>query len=146
LIPDYAMSAGTVLALSGDAIHMDYYSVLGPIDPQVRRGNSGGFVSALGYLEQYNRLIEKSKQAALTDAEINYLCDKFDPGELYEYEQARELSIDLLKKWLVDYKFKNWTTTAGRKLPVTREIKEERATLIASLLNDTRRWHSEAIR
>ena len=36
IVPNYAMSAGTVLVMSGDAIWMDYYSVLGPIDPQVR--------------------------------------------------------------------------------------------------------------
>ncbi|MEA2554572.1 MAG: hypothetical protein QOJ65_2748, partial [Fimbriimonadaceae bacterium] len=33
VVPSYAMSAGTVLAMSGDAIHMDYYATLGPIDP-----------------------------------------------------------------------------------------------------------------
>jgi membrane-bound ClpP family serine protease len=38
VIPDHAMSAGSVLVMSGDAIHMDYYSVLGPID---RRGQTG---------------------------------------------------------------------------------------------------------
>jgi ClpP class serine protease len=47
VIPDHAMSAGTVLALSGDAIHMDYYSVLGPIDPQVQKAGSRGFLPAL---------------------------------------------------------------------------------------------------
>ena len=36
LIPSHAMSAGTILAMSGDAIHMDYYSVLGPIDLKSR--------------------------------------------------------------------------------------------------------------
>jgi len=34
IIPNFAFSAGTVLALSGDEIYMDYYSVLGHIDPQ----------------------------------------------------------------------------------------------------------------
>ena len=33
IVPNYAYSAGTVLVMSGDAIHMDYYSCLGPIDP-----------------------------------------------------------------------------------------------------------------
>jgi len=37
IIPNFAMSAGTVLALSGDNIFMDYYSILGPIDPQSSR-------------------------------------------------------------------------------------------------------------
>ena len=36
VVPTYAMSAGTVLAMSGDAIQMDYASTLGPVDPQVR--------------------------------------------------------------------------------------------------------------
>lgn len=34
IVPSHAYSAGTVLVLSGDKIYMDYYSVLGPIDPQ----------------------------------------------------------------------------------------------------------------
>src|SRR5271168_4642681 len=33
IVPNYAFSAGTVLVMSGDAIYMDYYSRLGPIDP-----------------------------------------------------------------------------------------------------------------
>jgi ClpP class serine protease len=35
VVPNYAYSAGTVFVMSGDAIHMDYYSRLGPIDPQL---------------------------------------------------------------------------------------------------------------
>lgn len=35
IVPDYAYSAGTIFCMSGDNIYMDYYSVLGPIDPQV---------------------------------------------------------------------------------------------------------------
>ena len=49
VIPNYAYSAGTVLALSGDEIYMDYYSVLGPIDPQFRTEN-GNQVPGMGYL------------------------------------------------------------------------------------------------
>jgi ClpP class serine protease len=40
IVPSHAMSAGTVLALSADAIYMDYFSILGPIDPQVKKGSS----------------------------------------------------------------------------------------------------------
>lgn len=61
IIPNYAYSAGTVLAMSGDAIHMDYYSRLGPIDPQVD-AKSGNKVPALGYLERYSDLIEKAQK------------------------------------------------------------------------------------
>ena len=101
IIPNYAMSAGTILVMSGDAIHMDYYSVLGPIDPQVLRPGGGAWIPALGYLVQYERLIKKSRKGKLSPAEISFLVTKFDPAELYRYEQERELSISLLEKWLV---------------------------------------------
>jgi ClpP class serine protease len=51
LIPDYAYSAGTILCLSGDNIFMNYNSVLGPIDPQVR-SKDGHWVATLGYLDK----------------------------------------------------------------------------------------------
>ena len=35
IVPDRAMSAGTIFALSADRIMMDYFSCLGPIDPQI---------------------------------------------------------------------------------------------------------------
>lgn len=142
VVPNYAMSAGTVLVMSGDAIHMDYASILGPIDPQVSKGD--GLVPALGYLEQYRRLIEKSEKKQLTTAEATYLIQNFDPAELYRYEQERELSIALLKEWLVQYKFKDWAKTQGRKKTVTKKMKTDRARMIAQKLNKTDHWHSHS--
>lgn len=142
VIPDYAYSAGTVLAMSGDAIYMDYYSLLGPIDPQTLKGDQ--LLPALGYVERYNDLIEKSKEEALTDGEVAVLIGAFDQAELYRYEQARELSISLLREWLVNYKFKNWNKTESRGLDVTPAKKKTRARTIAKALSNTRRWHSHA--
>ena len=146
-IPSFAMSAGTVLAMSGNSIHMDYFSVLGPIDPQVRRSSSENYVPALGYLEKYDEFIEKSSRGELTQAEVMFFLQKFDPAELHTFEQARSLSEELLKRWLVRYKFSNWTVTQTTNIPVTDEMKEERAAEIASKLNDVKRWktHSRAL-
>jgi len=141
IIPNYAYSAGTVLAMSGDAIYMDYYSRLGPIDPQIET-SGGQMVSALGQLERYNLLIEKAQNGEITAAEVQLLIDGFDQAELYHYEQAKELSIHFLKEWLVKYKFKNWTVTEARHIPVTQEMKEERAAYIGEELNNTKKWHS----
>jgi hypothetical protein len=140
-IPNYAYSAGTVFALSGDAIHMDYYSRLGPIDPQLK-SSRGRSVSALGHLEKYNELIKKAQDGTITTAEVQLLISGFDQAELYNIEQARELSISALEEWLVKYKFKNWKKTATRGLPVTNRMKKERASQIGQQLNDTKRWHS----
>ena len=141
LIPNRAMSAGTILVMSGDRILMDYYSVLGPIDPQVQNAE-GQVVPALGYLEKFKELVQKSSKGKLTQAELAFMLDKFDPAHLHRLEQAQEHSVDLLKRWLVQYKFKNWTHTLGRGIPVTQKMKAERAKEIANKLNNTRLWRS----
>lgn len=140
LVPNYAMSAGTVLVMSGDAIFMDYFSVLGPIDPQIPRKGASQ-LPALGYLIQYQRLLEKAQKGNLTTAEMAVLV-QFDQAELYLIEQARELSIALLKDWLVKYKFKNWHRTETQNKPVTLKMKRDRASAIGRKLNDPSLWHA----
>lgn len=143
VVPDFAMSAGTILCMSGDRILMDYSSSLGPIDPQVFNGKE--WVPALGYLDKVERLLEKARTKELTDAEFLILQGQ-DLAQLSRYEQARDLTVTLLKKWLVEFKFKNWTAHASNSAkqgsPVTPEEKEERATEIARLLGDNKLWHS----
>lgn len=140
IIPDYAYSAGTIFSMSGDEIWMDYFSVLGPIDPQVKN-KEGNFVPALGYLDKVNELIKKAQDNKLTNAEFLILKD-FDLAELRAYEQAKELTISLLKKWLVKYKFKNWSTHESNGTPVTSKEKEKRAEEIAAVLGDNKKWKS----
>lgn len=144
IIPDYAYSAGTIFCMSGDNILMDYYSVLGPIDPQVQN-KEGKLVAALGYLDKVNELVKKAKLNELTQAEFIILKD-MDLAELRGYEQAKELTIDLLRNWLVKYKFKNWSThctTPGLLgKPVTDEEKVHRAKEIADKLSDNNTWKS----
>lgn len=144
VIPDSAMSAGTVLAMSGDSILMDYHSCLGPIDPQLV--HDGRLVPALSYLTQYEDLIEKSEEQTLSTAEI-VLLNKLDLAELHQFRLARDLSINLLKDWLTKYKFKDWIETEDRQIVVTEEMKKARASDIAHQLNDQERWltHSRGI-
>ena len=49
----------------------------------------------------------------------------FDQAELYQYEHQRELSIALLKEWLVSYKFKDWKITRTRRKKVTAKMKKK---------------------
>lgn len=141
-VPDSAMSAGTVLVMSGDAIHMDYYSTLGPIDPQLPKPDNSGYVPAVGYLKKFADLMEKANKGQLSTAETTYLVTKFDPAELYQYEHARQLSVFLLEKWLAKYKFRNWKKTRTQKVPVTPSMRRDRAREIAEKLNDVEKWHS----
>lgn len=143
VVPSFALSAGTILCTSGDRIYMDYSSSLGPIDPQVWNGKE--WVPALGYLDKVNDLLAKAAAGTLTNAEFLILQNQ-DLAVLARYEQARDLTVTLLKKWLVEFKFKDWAThrTDPSKLgnPVTDEEKKERAQQIAKMLGDNKLWHS----
>ena len=139
LVPDRAMSAGTVFVMAGDQIFMNYSSCLGPIDPQIEK--DGKFVPALSYLNQYKQLYEKAESGQLNTAEL-VLLNNLDPGELYQFEQARQLSHDLLTAWLSTYKFKDWETHSSTKESVTPEEKRERAEEIAKALSNHDRWRS----
>ncbi len=119
-------------------------NILLPIDPQVEN-KEGRLVAALGYLDKINELLDKAQRKALSQAEFIILKD-FDLAELRGYEQAKDLTIDLLEKWLVKYKFKNWnkhrTNPNLKGNLVTEEEKIKRAKEIADHLSNNNKWKS----
>ena len=133
LVPIMAMSAGTVLVMSGDEIYMDYFSYLGPIDPQIERG--GRPVSALSYLRQY----EKMKQQSNLSMAEHQLLEKLDLAELEDIKLRVDLSVELITEWLSTYKFKDWEKAD--------DDKKKRAKEIAAKLNNQDKWfvHSHGI-
>lgn len=140
VVPDYAMSAGTILCMSGDKIYMDYASSLGPIDPQIMSPDGSAYIPAMGYLDKVEELTAKPD---LNPGDV-VLLNGIDLGKLALFEQARNLSVDLLQRWLVNFKFKDWdkhrTTNAGKS--VTDEEKRDRAREVARQLSDHKLWRS----
>jgi ClpP class serine protease len=61
LVPHYAMSGGTLIALAADEIRMTNHSVLGPIDPQL--GQSSGAAPAASLL----KVVEQKPIAEIDD-------------------------------------------------------------------------------
>ena len=144
VIPNYAFSAGTILALSGDRIYMNYFSVLGPIDVQVP-GLTDKLVSGNGIKKRYWELIEQvNKKGNLENslAELTILQSKFDEGLLFEIDQNNEYAQKLVTGWLVKFKFKDWNQTESRKLAVDEDMKLKRAKEIAEALGNTDTWHT----
>ncbi|MBU3697281.1 MAG: serine dehydrogenasease [Rhodocyclaceae bacterium] len=148
VVPNMAMSAGTIFCMSGDKIFMDYSSSLGPIDPQVQ-SKDGKWVPALGYLDKFEEILQKSRANTLTSVEFS-IAQNQDLAELRRYEQARDLSVSLLKTWLIEYKFRSWdvhrSDTEKKGQPVTQPEKEQRAADIAQMLGSNREWHSHGRR
>ena len=141
IIPDFAMSAWTILCMSGNDIYMDYSSALWPIDPQIPDETNTRYVPASWYLDRVNELIEKeNKWEKLTNSELNIVI-KADVWKLKFIEQAKNLTVTLLKDWLVKYKFKNWDKHSNWEI-VTDKEKIKRAQQIAKDLWDVSIWHS----
>lgn len=142
IVPDFAMSAWTIFCMSWDKIFMDYTSSLWPIDPQIFSIRENRFVPALWYLDKVEELVEKSREWKLTQAELIMLQSQ-DLAMLKQCEQAKNLSIKLLKERLVEYKFKTWTNHRSWE-PVTHEEKLNRAEEIANKLSDNKEWSSHS--
>lgn len=134
LVPVRAMSAGTVLAMSGDKIYMDYFSRLGPIDPQTPGDSGKKWVPALSYLRQYENLIKKDN---LSMAELT-LLNKLDLAELHSIDLAAKLAVSLITDWLSESELA--LTDNGKLLPA--EAKRGKAEEIAKALNDHQKWFS----
>jgi hypothetical protein len=145
IVPNYAYSAGTILVLSGDELYMDYYSVLGPIDPQLET-DDGSYVPGMGYLAKFEELLkdinDPTKKPDTTRGQLAYLIKRFDPARLFTIEQAIEHSKSLLREWLPKYKFKSWTVMESSGKPVDDIVRQKRADDIATVLGDAKHWHS----
>ncbi len=80
VIPNFAYSAGTALALSGNSIFMDYYSVLGPIDPQVTSKDTSQLLPGSGILAKFDEICKKINESDSEEncrAELAYLVRQF---------------------------------------------------------------------
>ncbi|RLF78754.1 hypothetical protein DRN43_00355 [Thermococci archaeon] len=106
IVPHYAMSGGTLIALAADKIIMDPHAVLGPVDPQLGQYPAPSIIKAVEQKgvdkvdDQTLILADVSKKALRQVREFIYslLRDK------YGDEKARELAEVLTEgRWTHDY-------------------------------------------
>lgn len=99
IIPQIAMSAGTMIALSCKEIVMGKHSSLGPIDPQTMG------VPAHGVIEEF----QKAKDDIIKNPELAYLwqpiLQKYHPTLVGECEKANLWSSEIVKEWLMSCMF-----------------------------------------
>lgn len=140
IIAGEAKSAGTILSLSGDNIYMTDTGSLGPIDAQVRMGRST--ISA----HDYKEWVDSKREEAAKNGSLNpfdaVMVAQISPGELYGVINSLEFAKDLVKSWLEEFKFKNWTKTRTNGTDVTPEMRKERANQVAEMLCDHTTWRT----
>ena len=133
-------SEAKILVLSGDNIYMTETGSLGPIDAQMRIGRT--VQSAYDYKEW----VEQKRLEAIANGGLNpvdaQIIAQITPGELAGVVNALEFAKDLVSNWLVQYKFKNWTTKQTTGEIVTDEIRKSRANEVAEKLCNHSLWRS----
>ncbi len=101
VVPTYAMSAGTMIALASDRIVMGRQSQLGPIDPQL--GMAGGMVSARAVVDQF----EKAKAEIIADVRVAHawapVLQSLGPALLVQAQYALQYGEEIVGKWLAKY-------------------------------------------
>ncbi len=115
IVPHYAMSGGTLIALAADEIVMDPNAVLGPVDPQLMNYPAPSIVKAV-----------KQKDPKDVDDETLILADVAEKA----INQVREFVFELLKDKMGEEKAKEVAKimTEGRwthDYPITVEVARE---------------------
>lgn len=125
-IPQMAMSAGTMIALSCNQIIMGRQSNLGPIDPQY------GGMSCAGIIEEFNQAIEDvtNNPAAANIWEL--IIGKYHPTFIGDCEKAINWADSMVKKWLANNMFSAYLD------------KEERANKVLETLSSHNRTYSHS--
>jgi len=106
IVPVAAMSAATMIALSGNEIVMGQHSQLGPIDPQFIISTPEGTRSApaKAILNQFELAKIQCKEPSNLAAWMPILRS-YAPGLLTQCEDSRKLARDMVFEWLKIYMF-----------------------------------------
>ena len=148
IVPGQAKSAGTIMVMSGDEILMDYRSAVGSIDAQITF--EGKQFSAEALLKGIQQILETSERAKSLNRGYIPILQRLSPGDLQNAQNALDFARFLVRDWLCEYKFKNWTThrTHNVGATVTPDEKTARAQAVADALCDHSKWlsHGKSIR
>jgi hypothetical protein len=94
IIPQIAMSAGTMIACSCESIMMGKQSSIGPIDPQLQG------IPAQGIIDEFERAISEVKKDPSTTDIWRTVVAKYPPTFIGECANAIRLSQTLVASWL----------------------------------------------
>ncbi len=99
IVPQVAMSAGTMIACACKEIIMGKHSNLGPIDPQLNG------VAAQAVLDEFDEAIEMIKHDPSTAPLWQAIIGKYHPTFLGECRRAITWSKSIVRRWLRDGMF-----------------------------------------
>ena len=101
IIPQIAMSAGTMIACSCKQIVMGKQSNIGAIDPQF------GGIPCYGVLDEFKRALEQVKLDPASIPIWQAVISKYHPTFIGECQNAIDWSAQIVKDWLEQNMFKD---------------------------------------
>jgi hypothetical protein len=146
IIPGWAKSAGTILTMAGNEILMEPSSALGPIDAQMN--HNGKIFSAHAFIQRFEKIKEEVAHTGILNKAYVPMLQAISPGELQSAENALNFAQQLVRDWLVQYKFEKWIIHSNNGQPVTLEEKRSQAKRIAENLCAHDKWlvHGRSIK
>jgi ClpP class serine protease len=111
IVPSYAKSAATIIALGADAVVMSDSSELGPIDPQLIITGPQGSTrrAAASFVEHRDELLQRIKNGVQTQEPIHgymQMLQQVDGPFVKDCERAINLSKEMARKWLRSHMMK----------------------------------------
>jgi hypothetical protein len=119
IVPQIAMSAGTMIACASKEIVMGKQSNLGPIDPQVNG------LPAYSVLAEFDRAVKDSSKSAGAAHMWQTIIGKYHPTFLSSCEHAIALSREIVKKWLVTGMFDGDSRALSKANRIVRELSSQ---------------------
>lgn len=100
-IPNYALSAGSFIAITGETIYMNWYSTMGPIDTQVDFSTKDDDSDDESFPAKYVAKVKKKENAMVKlkarEAECYHYDDKFIINSMFK---SKERSGKIIKNLL----------------------------------------------
>lgn len=121
-VPQIAMSAGTMIALSTKEIIMGKQSNLGPIDPQF------GGMSCAGIIEEFNEASDAVTKNPRLSAVWGPIISKYHPTFIGDCKKAIDWSDYTVKKWLAENMFSEYDDKEERAKKVVNTLSSHNAT------------------
>jgi ATP-dependent protease ClpP protease subunit len=116
IIPQLAMSAGTMISLACKEIVMGKHSSLGPIDPQI------GGIPAHGIIEEFNRAKAEIRQNQVNAYVWQPIIAKYTPSIIGECEKAIAWSNEMVADWLIRCMFAGQADAVAKAKIVIDEL------------------------
>jgi ClpP class serine protease len=108
IVPNYAKSAGTMIALGSDKILMGYLAELGPIDPQLQIGPMPGrSLPARSFIDGLDNIRAKIKDGGDPVQMYIPMLSQIRPELIAICQSAIDDSKSFAEKWLKQHMLKN---------------------------------------